>query len=58
MSRCLLGEEVRYDGGHKRDRFLTDVVGRYVECTTQMGSGMSNCLECQDDSAGSARHGV
>lgn len=31
ISRCLLGEEVRYDGGHKRDRFLTDVVGRYVE---------------------------
>lgn len=31
ISRCLLGEEVRYDGGHKRDRFLTDVLGRYVE---------------------------
>lgn len=31
ISRCLLGEPVRYDGGHKRDRFLTDVLGRYVE---------------------------
>lgn len=31
ISRCLLGEEVRYDGGHKRDRFLTDVLGHYVE---------------------------
>ena len=31
VSRCLLGEEVRYDGGHKRDRFLTDVLSRYVE---------------------------
>ncbi len=31
ISRCLLGEEVRYDGGHKRDRFLTDVLGRHVE---------------------------
>lgn len=31
VSGCLLGEEVRYDGGHKRDRFLTDVLGRYVE---------------------------
>jgi len=31
VSRCLLGEEVRYDGGHKRDRFLTDVIGRCVE---------------------------
>jgi uncharacterized protein YbgA (DUF1722 family)/uncharacterized protein YbbK (DUF523 family) len=31
ISRCLLGEEVRYDGGHQRDGFLTDVLGRYVE---------------------------
>ena len=31
ISRCLLGEEVRFDGGHKRDAFLTDVLGRYVE---------------------------
>ncbi|MGQ0811311.1 MAG: YbgA family protein [Nitrospiraceae bacterium] len=31
ISRCLLGEEVRFDGGHKRDGFLTDVLGRYVE---------------------------
>jgi uncharacterized protein YbgA (DUF1722 family)/uncharacterized protein YbbK (DUF523 family) len=31
VSSCLLGRKVRYDGGHKRDRFLTDVLGRYVE---------------------------
>jgi len=31
ISACLLGEEVRYDGGHKRDRFLTDTFGRFVE---------------------------
>lgn len=31
ISMCLLGEEVRFDGGHKRDRFLTGVLGRYVE---------------------------
>lgn len=31
ISRCLLGEEVRFDGGHKQDHFLTDVLGRYVE---------------------------
>ena len=31
VSRCLLGDKVRYDGGHKRDKFLTDVLGRYVE---------------------------
>lgn len=31
ISRCLLGDEVRFDRGHKRDQFLTDVLGRYVE---------------------------
>jgi uncharacterized protein YbbK (DUF523 family) len=31
VSACLLGEEVRYNGGHKRDPFLTDILGRYVE---------------------------
>jgi len=30
ISSCLLGEMVRYDGGHKHDRFLTDTLGRYV----------------------------
>ena len=32
ISSCLLGQEVRYDGGHKRDPFLSDVLGRFVEC--------------------------
>jgi uncharacterized protein YbgA (DUF1722 family)/uncharacterized protein YbbK (DUF523 family) len=27
----LLGENVRYDGGHKLDRLLTDALGQYVE---------------------------
>jgi uncharacterized protein YbgA (DUF1722 family)/uncharacterized protein YbbK (DUF523 family) len=31
ISACLLGEQVRYDGGHKWDRFLTDTLGKYVE---------------------------
>jgi uncharacterized protein YbgA (DUF1722 family)/uncharacterized protein YbbK (DUF523 family) len=31
ISRCLLGEEVRYDGGHKRDHFLVHTVGPFVE---------------------------
>lgn len=31
ISACLLGREVRFDGGHKHDRFLTDTVGRFVE---------------------------
>jgi uncharacterized protein YbgA (DUF1722 family)/uncharacterized protein YbbK (DUF523 family) len=30
VSACLLGEQVRYDGGHKLDRFLRDTLGRYV----------------------------
>ncbi len=31
VSSCLLGNNVRYDGGHQHDRFLTDTLGRYVE---------------------------
>ena len=31
ISACLLGEEVRFDGGHKRDNFLVDVLGPFVE---------------------------
>ena len=31
ISRCLLGEPVRYDGGHKRNQFLVDVLGQHVE---------------------------
>ena len=31
VSACLLGAEVRFDGGHKRDRYLTDVLGENVE---------------------------
>jgi uncharacterized protein YbbK (DUF523 family) len=31
ISACLLGEEVRYDGGHKRDGYLVETFGRCVE---------------------------
>lgn len=31
ISSCLLGEEVRFDGGHKRDPFLIHTVGPLVE---------------------------
>ena len=31
ISTCLLGEPVRYDGGHKLDRYLRDTLGQYVE---------------------------
>ena len=31
ISSCLLGNNVRYDGGHAGDRFLTDTLGQFVE---------------------------
>lgn len=31
ISRCLLGDAVRYDGGHKLDTVLIEVLGRHVE---------------------------
>ena len=31
ISQCLLGDKVRYDGGHKRDSFLIEALGRHVE---------------------------
>jgi uncharacterized protein YbgA (DUF1722 family)/uncharacterized protein YbbK (DUF523 family) len=31
ISTCLLGENVRYNGGHALDRFLRDTLGKYVE---------------------------
>ncbi len=31
ISSCLLGEKVRFDGGHQWDRFLTDTLGKYVD---------------------------
>jgi len=43
ISACLLGQEVRFDGGHERDRFLTDVLGDYVRWVgvcPEFGAGM------------------
>jgi uncharacterized protein YbgA (DUF1722 family)/uncharacterized protein YbbK (DUF523 family) len=31
ISSCLLGEKVRFDGGHKHDRYITDTLGGYFE---------------------------
>jgi len=33
ISSCLIGEKVRYDGGHKLDHYLKDTLGRFVEWT-------------------------
>ena len=43
VSSCLLGEHVRYDGGHKHDRYITDTLGCYfsfVPVCTEVGCGM------------------
>ncbi|MDI9244565.1 DUF523 and DUF1722 domain-containing protein [Marinobacter sp. CHS3-4] len=31
ISTCLLGKEVRHDGGHKRSRFCTDLLSKHFE---------------------------
>jgi uncharacterized protein YbgA (DUF1722 family)/uncharacterized protein YbbK (DUF523 family) len=31
ISSCLLGEKVRYDGGHKLDHYLRDILGQHVQ---------------------------
>jgi uncharacterized protein YbgA (DUF1722 family)/uncharacterized protein YbbK (DUF523 family) len=31
VSSCLLGEKVRYDGGHKHDHYITDTLGRFIK---------------------------
>ncbi len=31
VSSCLLGEQVRFNGGHKRSDFLVDTLGGFVK---------------------------
>lgn len=31
VSSCLLGQKVRYDGGHKHSRYLTDILSQFFE---------------------------
>jgi uncharacterized protein YbgA (DUF1722 family)/uncharacterized protein YbbK (DUF523 family) len=48
ISACLLGDEVRYDGGHKRDAFLTSVMGplvEWVKVCPEVESGMGTPRE-------------
>lgn len=43
VSACLLGEKVRYDGGHKHDRNITDTLGAYftlVPVCPEAGCGL------------------
>lgn len=44
VSACLLGEQVRYDGGHKHDRYITDTLGRlfrFVAVCPEAGCGLT-----------------
>lgn len=43
ISACLMGDEVRFDGGHKRSAFCTDELSRHVEFVKlcpEVGIGM------------------
>ncbi|MEW5734486.1 MAG: 2-thiouracil desulfurase family protein [Thermodesulfobacteriota bacterium] len=43
VSACLLGKEVRYDGGHSRDPVVVGVLGRLFECVElcpETGAGL------------------
>jgi uncharacterized protein YbgA (DUF1722 family)/uncharacterized protein YbbK (DUF523 family) len=43
VSMCLLGEKVRYDGGHKRDSYIVDILGKffsYVPVCPEVEIGM------------------
>jgi uncharacterized protein YbbK (DUF523 family) len=31
VSACLLGQQVRFDGGHKRNDFLVEILGPFVQ---------------------------
>ncbi|UCD93678.1 MAG: DUF523 and DUF1722 domain-containing protein [Candidatus Zixiibacteriota bacterium] len=48
ISACLLGQKVRHDGGHKHDRFITDILGRFVRFVPvcpEVEVGMSTARE-------------
>jgi uncharacterized protein YbbK (DUF523 family) len=44
VSACLLGEKVRYDGGHKHDQYITDRLGKlfaFVPVCPEVEAGMT-----------------
>lgn len=43
ISSCLMGDEVRFDGGHKRSAFATDELTRHIDLVRfcpEVGIGM------------------
>lgn len=60
ISACLLGEKVRFDGGHKRDPLLAETLGRHVEWVgvcpeVEMGLGVPRETLCLVRMRGAAR---
>lgn len=48
VSACLLGQHVRYDGGHKHDRYITDVLGAhfsFLPVCPEVGCGLTTPRE-------------
>lgn len=48
IAACLLGQEVRWNGGHKQDRYLRDEVGQFIEWVPvcpEVGCGMGTPRE-------------
>ena len=48
ISSCLLGQKVRFDAGHKQDRYITDVLGEYfkfVPVCPEVEAGMTTPRE-------------
>ena len=48
VSSCLVGAKVRFNGGHKKDNYLTDVLSRYfdwVRVCPEMDIGMGTPRE-------------
>ncbi len=43
VSSCLLGKEVRYNGGHSHDRYITDILGQhfsFVDVCPEVEAGL------------------
>jgi uncharacterized protein YbgA (DUF1722 family)/uncharacterized protein YbbK (DUF523 family) len=60
ISSCLLGNKVRYDGGHKLDQFLAGTLGRYVDWVpvcpeTACGLGIPREIMALEGAPGSPR---
>lgn len=64
ISTCLLGENVRFDSGHKRDRFVTDILGDYfhfIPVCPEMDVGMGvprEAVHLVDEPGGTRMVGV